>query len=396
MSERTTCPACGVDGMETIHRAANVPTNSCILLDTVEEAKSWPTGEIDLRFCPSCGFASNMAFDTNLTEYSERYEETQGYSPTFSKFHRTLAENVIERHDLKGKRVLEIGCGKGEFLMLLCEMGAAAGVGFDPAYIPARNTSDASDKARFVQDLYTEKYVDESADFYCCKMTLEHIHPVREFIDTFRRAVGTDTEATIFFQVPDVTRILLECSFEDIYYEHCSYFAPGSIARLFRASGFQVDRVMTEYDDQYLTLEAKPDDGSSAAHQSEDNLKALVKLAGDFRLRCQSHIAAWRDKLDDLKRHNSKAVIWGSGSKGVSFLTTLDVSDEIVGAVDINPHRQGHFMPGTGHRILSPAELIDIKPDCVIVMNSIYATEIRAQLNEMGLSPEILTLEVSR
>jgi len=382
--------------METIHRAAKVPTNSCILLDTVAEARDWPTGEIDLRFCPSCGFASNMAFDSGQTEYSERYEETQGFSPTFSRFHSELATSVVERHDLQGKRVLEIGCGKGEFLMLLCEMGAASGVGFDPAYIPARNTSAAVTRARFIQDFYSDQYADESADFYCCKMTLEHIHPVRAFIDTVRRAVGSDTEATIFFQVPDVTRILQECSFEDIYYEHCSYFAPGSIARLFRAAGFRVDRVTTEYDGQYLTLEATPAGTDSAPHPSENNFEDLVRLATDFRLRCQTHVTAWRDKLDDLRRREVKVVIWGSGSKGVSFLTTLGVGDEIAGAVDINPHRQGHFMPGTGHRILSPEELIDVAPDCVIVMNSIYAAEIDTQLNEMGLSPEILTLEVRR
>lgn len=395
MSARGICPACGADGMATIHAAASVPTNSCILLDTPEEARAWPRGEIDLRFCAACGFASNMAFDTGLTEYSDRYEETQGFSPTFSRFHRELARNVVERHDLQGKRVLEIGCGKGEFLMLLCEMGAASGVGFDPAYIPARNTSEAADAARFVRDFYSEKYAAESADFYCCKMTLEHIHPVREFITTVRAAVGSDLDATIFFQVPDVTRILRECSFEDIYYEHCSYFAPGSMARLFRECGFRVDRVATEYDDQYLTLEATPVESPAAPHASEDGRDALVRLAGDFRDRCRNHVLAWRDRLDDLKRRGAVTVIWGSGSKGVSFLTTLDVGDEVAGAVDINPHRQGHFMPGTGHRILAPEELRALKPEAVIVMNSIYAPEIGAQLAEMGLHPELLTLEVS-
>ncbi|HPF36669.1 MAG TPA: class I SAM-dependent methyltransferase [Candidatus Krumholzibacteria bacterium] len=394
MSARETCPACGAAGMRTIHRAASVPTNSCILLDTVEEARAWPRGEIDLRFCDACGFASNMAFDSGLTEYSDRYEETQGFSPTFSRFHTELARSVVERHDLHGKRVLEIGCGKGEFLMLLCEMGAASGVGFDPAYIPARNTSGAADSARFIRDFYSEKYKDESADFYCCKMTLEHIHPVREFIGTVRAAVGSDLDATIFFQVPDVTRILRECSFEDIYYEHCSYFAPGSIARLFRECGFRVDRVATEYDDQYLTLEAVPVESPAAPHPSEDDLPGLIRLADDFSVRCRNHVLSWRDRLDDLKRRDATTVIWGSGSKGVSFLTTLDVGEEVAGAVDINPHRQGHVMPGTGHRILAPEDLMELNPDAVVVMNSIYAPEIGAQLRELGLTPELLTLEV--
>ena len=78
------------------------------------------------------GFIANLAFNPALTEYSARYEETQGFSPTFNAFHRALAERLIARYDLHGKDIVEIGCGKGEFLMLLCELGGNRGVGFDP------------------------------------------------------------------------------------------------------------------------------------------------------------------------------------------------------------------------------------------------------------------------
>ena len=66
------------------HEVANVPTNSCILLETRAEALAYPRGDIRLAFCPNCGFVFNAAFDQRLTEYSGRYEETQGFSPTFS------------------------------------------------------------------------------------------------------------------------------------------------------------------------------------------------------------------------------------------------------------------------------------------------------------------------
>jgi len=377
--------------MATIHSAENVPTNSCILLRTPEEAQAWPRGDIDLCLCRSCGFISNMAFTLDHTEYSDRYEETQGFSPTFGKFHRDLADRVVERHGLAGKRVLEIGCGKGEFLMLLLESGAAEGVGFDPAYVPARNTSPAADRARFVRDFYSESYAHEQADFYCCKMTLEHIHPVDDFVSMVRRAVGDASDATIFFQVPDVARILSECAFEDVYYEHCSYFSPGSLARTFRRAGFRVDHVDSEYAGQYLTIEAGV--GTGEPHPAEDDLDDLVAAASDLRTRNAAKIAAWRAKLDELAGRNAPTVIWGSGSKGVSFLTTLGVGDEISGAVDINPHRQGHFMSGSAHPILSPEQLVELAPGAVVVMNSIYVDEIGARLTELGISPELLTLE---
>jgi hypothetical protein len=120
--------------MEVFYEVGGVPTNSCILLSTHDEAVNYPRGEIRLAFCPGCGFISNVAYDARLTEYSGRYEETQGFSPTFNSFHERLARSLVERHDLHGKELIEIGCGKGEFLKLLCDLGGNRGLGFDPGY----------------------------------------------------------------------------------------------------------------------------------------------------------------------------------------------------------------------------------------------------------------------
>jgi len=77
---------------------------------------------------------SNMAFDPKLTENSGRYEETQGSSGTFNKFHQHLAERLIKKHNLHNKSVIEIGSGKGEFTTMLSELGSNRGIGFDPGY----------------------------------------------------------------------------------------------------------------------------------------------------------------------------------------------------------------------------------------------------------------------
>ena len=90
------CPACQTQAMTIFHEQASVPTNSCILLETPEEAKAYPRGRIELGFCEACGFISNLAFDAKLTEYSGRYEETQAYSGTFNKFHHALAERLMK------------------------------------------------------------------------------------------------------------------------------------------------------------------------------------------------------------------------------------------------------------------------------------------------------------
>jgi hypothetical protein len=100
----------------------------------------------------------------------------------------------------------------------------------------------------------------------------------------------------------------------------------------------------------------------------------------------------WRERMAENMRRGRKTVIWGSGSKGVAFLTTLGLGEEIACAVDINPHRQGYFMPGTGHRIVGPGQLREVRPDEVIVMNPVYRAEIGEQLRGLGLEPELLTV----
>ena len=85
-SDISTCPSCESGTMEVFYEAKSVPSNSCILLGSEDEARSYPRGDVRLGFCPECGFISNVAFDQRLTEYSGRYEETQGFSGRFMAF----------------------------------------------------------------------------------------------------------------------------------------------------------------------------------------------------------------------------------------------------------------------------------------------------------------------
>jgi len=393
MAEPYICPSCSIQDMRVFHRQESIPTNSCILLGSREEALAYPRGRLELAFCPACGFISNMAFDAKLTEYSGRYEETQGFSETFNAFHRNLAQRLIERHQLRDKDILEIGCGKGEFLLLLAELGGNRGVGFDPGYREERVSGQATRQVRFIKDFYSEQYAEYQADFVCCKMTLEHIHPTAEFIGTVRRAIGDRPDTLVFFQIPEVTRILRDCAFEDIYYEHCSYFSPGSLARLFRHSGFNVLDLKTEYADQYLTIEAKPARGvPSSPLLREDDLSQLSRHVAEFPTKYAEKLDSWRRVVEETTARGHKIVLWGSGSKAVSFLTTLGIGDRIEYVVDINPHRQDYFMPATGQCIVAPSFLRKYRPDVVIIMNAVYRDEITHDLNAMGLQPEILAL----
>ena len=383
------CPSCGSSRLEVFHEQVDVPVHSCRLVSTREEALAFPRGTLRLALCRECAFITNVAYEADLQDYGVHYEETQGFSPTFRRFSRSLADRWIERYDLRDRDILEIGCGKGEFLALVCEVGRNRGVGIDPAFVAERLETPAAERLRFITDLFDQRYVDLEADAIVCRHTLEHIAPVAEFVSLIRTTSARRPGSVVLFDLPDVVRVLREAAFWDIYYEHCSYFSPGSLARLFRRAGFRVLDLQRAYDDQYLVLEATPgrDDTRWGLEETVDE---LVDEVAAFRGELLRAVEGWRDVLRRARADGKRVAIWGAGSKGVSFLHVLAAGDCVAYAIDINPFKQGMHLAGSGHLVCSPDDLCAAPPDLIVLMNPSYVDEVRAQLHVLDLTPEIL------
>ena len=379
--------------MTTFYEQDSVPVHSVALVRSHEAAIRFPTGRIELAVCRTCGFISNIAFDDKKMNYSPDCEETQGFSPTFTAFHRKLATDLIVRFDLRNKTVLEIGCGKGEFISLLCAMGSNRGIGFDPAFVPKRTPAEGGDAVTFYQEFYSERSTHIDADFIACKMTLEHIPDTHAFVNTVRHAIGERTP-TVFFQVPDMSRVLEDVAFWDVYHEHCSYFTEDSLRTLFALCGFNILETWRDYDDQYLMITATPAP-LGAAPQINPVSRTDLERVWTFADQVARRAEFWRPTLEDTRRNHKKIVLWGSGSKAVSFLSSMGEigNQSIEYVVDINPYRQSCYMPGTGQQIVGPEFLTGYKPDLVVVMNSIYIPEIEADLRRMHLDPTVMPLE---
>ena len=301
-----------------------------------------------------------------------------------------MANRLIETYNLRNKSISEIGCGRGDFLALVCKLGDNYGVGIDPSSVSGIITDSAPARLNFIHDYYSECYAKYLGNFVCCRHTLEHIPNTFDFITSVRSAL-TNEDAHVFFEVPDVSRILHEVAFWDIYYEHCSYFNLGSLARLFRSSKFEITNLMKDYFDQYLLIEAKPVSGkSNKVYETEESVEETEKSVKIFSAQSRSKIDQWKSELKIIKSDKKKTIVWGSGSKCVAFMTTLGVKDEIKYIVDINPHRHGKFIPGVGKQIMPPEFLKNYKPDTVIVMNPVYCNEIKHDLETMGVAAELI------
>jgi SAM-dependent methyltransferase len=384
------CPACRAVGTRIFYDLPAIPTSSCVLVDTAKQARAFPRKPLSLAFCPRCGFISNPRFDPATQAELEGYEETQGFSSTFNAFARSLAQRLIDTHHLHGKTVLEIGCGKGEFVSLMCELGVGRGIGIDPllnAQRAAESAGTARDRVHFIRDEYGPAHGDLHADLIVCRHTLEHIADVAGFLATLRRNL-VDRPTPVFFEVPDTMRILREGAFWDIYYEHCSYFTSGSLARAFRGAGFAVTDVELAYGGQYLLLTATP--GPAAETPVVDEaLREVAEAVDRFASQAATSVARWREVID----HGERVVLWGSGSKAVGFLSALgETADRVAAVVDINPHKRGKYLPGVGQRIIAPAELAELRPRGVVVMNPVYREEIAKDLRALRLDCELMTL----
>jgi hypothetical protein len=82
--------------------------------------------------------------------------------------------------------------------------------------------------------------------------------------------------------------------------------------------------------------------------------------------------------------------VWGAGSKGVTFVNAVPGANRISALIDVNPHKQGRFVPGTGAPVLPPDALRGRRLQSIIVMNPLYRDEIASTAAALGLTPEIV------
>ena len=209
----TECPCCASSDLDPFYAVSQIPCHSVLLMDSHEQAVNYPRADLELAFCHSCGFITNTLFDVSHNDYSQSYEETQHFSDRFNGFANDLVDQLIERYDIRQKTVLEIGCGKGEFLGLLCEKGNNRGIGIDPGCRPERFPPEWASRIEVIQELYSTEWSHLNADVICCRHTLEHIGPTFEFLQTIRESIGDRTDTLIFFEVPDVRLVLEETRF---------------------------------------------------------------------------------------------------------------------------------------------------------------------------------------
>lgn len=387
------CPVCRSPRRLSLVRLADVPVHQNLPAATAEAARDCPRGTIDLRICEDCTFVWNAAFDAGLLCYSADYDNTQDHSAVFRDYRAALAARLAERFALRGKTVVEVGCGKGAFLADLAQHGIAAAVGFDPSYVGPEQRGCV----RFVRDFFGPRHGTAAADFVCCRHVIEHVARPVDFLRTIDAAGAIDASAARrpahFFETPDVAWILQHGAIWDVFYEHCSLFSALSARRAFAEAGLGEVEVTTAFGGQYLWIETpfgRP--AVDAALRDEAERSTILSDAVRFAQAFPRALERLAEQLAALSRSGPCAV-WGAGAKGVTLLNLLRAGpDRVRAVVDVNPAKRGRFVTGTGLPIVGPEDMAALGIRTVWVMNPNYADEIRRRLAGLKLSMRVEVL----
>ena len=358
-----------------------VPTSSCVVFDTPQQARNQAVGDLSVEVCPECGFIQNGAFQADAVDYLAPYEESQASSPTFRRFAEATIDQLLDRYPLSGGTALEVGCGKAEWLAMMCKAGDMTGIGIDPGYLPGRVPSEDEERFEVITEFFGPE-TDLTGNLVACRHTLEHVPNAREFTGWLGEAAARTDGSVLFIEVPDTDRIIHDGAFWDLYYEHCSYFTTTSLHNLAAVTGITAHDVRKAYGEQYLLFVGTP----GAERRPLTDPAETVEGALAFGARADATIEYWKDRLADADH----VALWGATSKTVGFISATSAEPVVV--VDINPAKQETYLPGSGVRIVEPAVLTEVKPDLVIAMNPIYVEEIGASLTDLGMQPKLTAL----
>lgn len=362
-----------------------LPANGTRPFPSRAAALAEPLGRVRLLACGDCGFVFNADFDPALVHVGPDLEETQAASPAFRRALADETADLVARHGLQGERILEIGCGKGEFLAGLATAADGRGEGWDPAFVPGR-AGPGEARIRLHRRLFDG--ADAAAarpGIVVCRMTLEHMARPTDLVDLARTAAAT-TGAPVVFTVPDALHLLRTGNPFEVHHEHAGYFTPGSLARLFRRRGLAPTALDTTSGGRILRIEAVPGTPADAPLAGEEPPAETVASALGFAAAAAVTLDRWRARIVDWRAAGGGVVLWGAGSRATTLVNLLGVGAEVSAVVDANPHRDGSFVAGTGHPVVVPERLPAIRPRLAVVLNPVYRDEVRGMLADVGLA----------
>ena len=307
--------------------------------------------------CPECGL---IQLANEPVSYYREVIRAVGVSPEMADFRRKQFRDYLQKYDLHGKKIFEVGCGAGEYLTLMRD---AADPGTDIRGIEfGQETCRQARAAGFqVEQIYLEngnETVDDGKfDGFFILNYLEHLPNLPQVLQAISKNLRPGGCGLV--EVPNFDWMLREQLFTEFTIDHLYYFTEKSLRRVLEMHGFDVLSCSCVRYDYILCAEVRKRQGSDFSSFTQVG-DALTRELSDF---CAPFT---RDEV----------AVWGAGHQAFAVMAAAKLDKKICCVLDSAPFKQGRFSPATGLPIYPPQILANGTVKAVIIMAGSYSDEV--------------------
>ncbi len=342
--------------------------------------------------CANCFLVQLEEFEPAERIFSD-YAYFSSYSTSWLEHCRAYAEQMTERLGLDGdSHVVEVASNDGYLLQYFAQRGVSV-LGVEPAANVAAVAVEkgiATVVEFFGEDVARRLAAERPADLLLGNNVLAHVPDLNDFVAGMKALLAPGGVITMEF--PHLMRLVEENQWDTIYHEHFSYFSFLTVSEVFAAHGlrlFDVQELPTHggslriygaHEDDA----GKPDSDAARelAQRERDAGYAQLDVYRGYGRRVEQDKRAILRFLVDLKERGLRIAAYGAPAKGNTLLNYCGVGRDFIDyTCDLNPHKQGHFLPGSHIPIRSPEQLREDRPDVVLILPWNLTDEIVQQLD---------------
>ncbi len=354
--------------------------------------KMEPFYPLHVYICENCYLVQLPEFQSPEKIFRD-YAYFSSYSETWLNHAKVYAQLMIDRFGFTTKsHVIEIASNDGYLLRYFKEKSIPV-LGVEPAHNVAQVATAAGipTMVKFFSVETAKELTNEGkqADLLVGNNVLAHVPDLNDFVEGMK--IVLKPRGVITMEFPHLMRLMEENLFDTIYHEHFSYFSLITVEKVFSAHGltlFDVEELST-HGGSLRIYACHTEDTSKPIDKRISELRDREKNAG---FRNMDHYLSFADRVRETKRNildflirvkrEKKSIVgYGAPAKGNTLLNYCGVSTDFIDyTVDRNPHKQGHYLPGSHIPIYSPNKIKDTKPDYLLILPWNLKEEIMGQM----------------
>ena len=317
---------------------------------------------VDLEVC-QCSGCGLVQLSNPPVAYYKEVIRAAAFSEEMKDFRIKQFGSFVEKFSLKRKKVIEIGCGRGEYLALMQQCGADAyGLEYAEASVDHCVASDLKVQQGFVERP-EQKLLDAPFDGFFMLNYLEHLPDVNA---TLTGIYGNLTDDAVgLVEVPSFDMIVRNRLFSEFIGDHLYYFTKQTLRSVLELNGFDVIECSEVWHDYIISAVVRK--------RRKTDLSHFVQQ----QMRLKREIDAYIGRFPDRQ-----VAIWGAGHQALAVISLTDLAGKIKYVVDSAVFKQGKYTPATHIPIVSPDALRSDPVDAVIVMAASYSDEVAGFLRQ--------------